>query len=1342
MGIAPSVDFAPNLRNYSIRYNAITALPSFQFNRKLENFDAQGTNLSFLPNDLFANATQLRTLILADCRLTQVPDLNGLENLQHLSLSNNTLNTIPNLTMGNLHTLIMSFNPLVNSTHKNTNSKTNDNPKNNQTGVLFLPRLQMLDLSHCQLETIDHDFFKHVKQLEFLALNHNCLSTLPASLFNLTRLTLLNLGTNRLQEVTGDWSVLGRSLQEVFLSNNSLNDLPPSFSSMTQLRDLELRNNQLRVLPKLDGNSALTRLILTNNSLTSLFGNDFSTTALTELTLDQNQLVELPINFYRLKHLELLFLGSNDIGHLITEELANLTRLEYLDLSNIGLSRVPPTVGKLTALKFVGLNNNKLAFLPESIAQWSHVEQLYLFQNSLTSLPSGFSAGLSSLNTLVLDGNLITNLPSTFGPGLHNLEILSLSNNPLTAFPSADNLMYLPNLELLDLVSTALTSLPASISVLKNLVRLRFSHTAKPSISHLPSWVSRLPKLINLDVSSTGLTELPSFLRNMTSLTALHSSGNRLRTVDGLWLPPKLQILSLARNEIQAVVNLDNLTAFQPNSELLGILDMTDNPTVCELVLEPASSATRVICSCGDGLLTLKQPDRVVLAETVVPLSLVGSRNHGILEFKSNLLQTQYQQFNILEMPSSLEVQQNPLNSVREIWLKFKDVNVPDLRVRIGLVDSAFYRGTDGSTQPRVQLPHVATSTLTKNVTLPIPLSVALQTNAYMATNVRYHVVSGVLPEGVQLHPFTGLISGTPEYSGQYAPVMINATEMNTNEVRQAAQLTLVVTDCGDGVCHNGGTCDDKGNPFDNKRSCNCMANFTGDFCEVALEPGKTSIKLQGLSTGTIVGITVGSIFCVSLFAFGLIRYWRSRLPRKSQSFGITNPLYPEEVDADTIRCLKRAQDFDSLKHKSDEDFRKQTIAWENIASSLEANSLGQGAFGKVFKVIWERSEGDRKVRILAVAKIPRNPKFKFKEFYREAFIMAQLSCGSQTNIVRLYGVITKKHQANALVMEFCSEGSFPQFEAKRKRNNQSLSPLDRLQLVLHVCQGLEYLGEPDVNCVHGDLHAGNILVHEDHQQYHAKIGDFGLARQLHGKKSKDSFTQEMKVDWAAPEVRQRGEFSHASDCYSFGVTVCEMFGNDPFDTDYRGRLADYRKNLSAKYRKDVCNPPPTPQVPQACERVGLGPVLKAAFSVLPENRWVAERMCNAIKEIHQQMENTKADDEKNLSHNNNEDNEVNAHNGDNGNNGKNDNDYEHGDDDDNNTITNSKSNEFQLRFPRKDGYKNTGNEARNMGNEDFVVELKLLHSGTKTDDDEIEAYQSDKENQTSFAGPQTTTKE
>ncbi|CAJ0570281.1 unnamed protein product, partial [Mesorhabditis spiculigera] len=79
------------------------------------------------------------------------------------------------------------------------------------------------------------------------------------------------------------------------------------------------------------------------------------------------------------------------------------------------------------------------------------------------------------------------------------------------------------------------------------------------------------------------------------------------------------------------------------------------------------------------------------------------------------------------------------------------------------------------------------------------------------------------------------------------------------------------------------------------------------------------------------------------------------------------------------------------------------------------------------------------------------------------------------------------------------------------------------------------------IPCLHRDLAARNVLVTKDNL---IRIADFGLARKSNKEyyRIQNSFDVPLPVRWMSPEAMQNLYFSEASDVWSYGILLYELF--------------------------------------------------------------------------------------------------------------------------------------------------------------------------------------------------------
>lgn len=114
-------------------------------------------------------------------------------------------------------------------------------------------------------------------------------------------------------------------------------------------------------------------------------------------------------------------------------ELAKEQKLKKLSLSNRGIKKIPPEIGRLTAVQKLDLSYNNIDELPDEFCHLTNLRSLYLNHNEIRELPGRFG-NLQNLSTLDLSNNKIDGLPESIGD-LNNLVHLDVSFNDMERLP-------------------------------------------------------------------------------------------------------------------------------------------------------------------------------------------------------------------------------------------------------------------------------------------------------------------------------------------------------------------------------------------------------------------------------------------------------------------------------------------------------------------------------------------------------------------------------------------------------------------------------------------------------------------------------------------------------------------------------------------------------------------------------------------------------------------------------------------------------------------------------------------------------------------------------------------
>ncbi|PON66938.1 S-receptor-like serine/threonine-protein kinase [Trema orientale] len=206
--------------------------------------------------------------------------------------------------------------------------------------------------------------------------------------------------------------------------------------------------------------------------------------------------------------------------------------------------------------------------------------------------------------------------------------------------------------------------------------------------------------------------------------------------------------------------------------------------------------------------------------------------------------------------------------------------------------------------------------------------------------------------------------------------------------------------------------------------------------------------------------------------------------------------------------------------------FKKIQAATDNFS---EANKLGQGGFGPVYKGKFLAG------REIAIKRLSSGSGQGLEEFKNEVLLIAKLQ---HRNLVRLLGYCVEGNE-QILLYEYMPNKSLDWFlfdETLRLYLNWEI----RFNIILGIARGLLYLHHDSrLRIIHRDLKTSNVLLDEE---MNPKISDFGLARTFRGKQTEANTNRVVGTyGYMSPEYALDGLFSTKSDVFSFGIVVLEI---------------------------------------------------------------------------------------------------------------------------------------------------------------------------------------------------------
>jgi internalin A len=217
-----------------------------------------------------------------------------------------------------------------------------------------------------------------------------------------------------------------------------------------------------------------------------------------------------------------------------------------LDLSGLGLTRIPDAVCDLEALENLNIADNHLREVPACIVSLKKLRRLNADKNSIEAI-GDFVSQLPELRDFSCSSNQISTVPESFGAAQNVLSV-NLSDNSLVSLPGTFG--RLPKLLTLDISRNTFHTIPECLGCI---ISLQALNIARNRIQGVPESLSRLVHLQSLNLSGNRLQDIPKYLGELNELRRLDLSSNDLSVLPDSVAALSLTYLDLTNNRLTSL---------------------------------------------------------------------------------------------------------------------------------------------------------------------------------------------------------------------------------------------------------------------------------------------------------------------------------------------------------------------------------------------------------------------------------------------------------------------------------------------------------------------------------------------------------------------------------------------------------------------------------------------------------------------------------------------------------------------------------------------------------------------------------------------------------------------